>query len=208
MRILFKRKSAYIPWNKGKLVGQKPPLKLREIWAIPFMLSQQRCIRDLALFNLAIDSKLRACDLVKLHVSDVHDGSDVKSRSLILQKKTKRPVRFEISKHAREAIEDWVNFSKLNLHNWVFPSRTRKSDHISTRQYARIVKKWVAMIGLDPMRYGTHSLRRTKASLIYKQTKNLRAVQLLLGHTKLESTVRYLGIDVDDALEIAEQIDI
>ena len=87
----------------------------------------------------------------------------------------------------------------------MFPSRIHASPHISTRQYARIVASWIKSIGLDPAAYGTHTMRRTKATLIYQQTKNIRAVQLLLGHTKLESTIRYLGIEVDDALEISEK---
>ena len=89
-----------------------------------------------------------------------------------------------------------------------FRSRFKASKHLSTRQYARIVARWVSGIGLDPANYGTHSLRRTKATLIYRKTRNLRAVQLLLGHVKLESTVRYLGIEVDDALDIAERIEL
>ncbi|VTU21406.1 site-specific tyrosine recombinase XerC [Variovorax sp. PBL-H6] len=134
------------PWNKDKLVGQKRPFKLKEIWAVRTRLQLSCRTRDLALFNLGIDSKLRACDLVKLRVRDV-----------------------------------------------------------GTRQYARIVDSWVEEIGLDSADYGTHSMRRTKASLVHRRTRNLRAVQLLLGHTKLESTVRYLGIEVEDAVEIAEQ---
>ncbi len=133
-----------IPWNKGKLLGQKPPLKLNEIWAIRIRLQLDHRARELALFNLAIDSKLRGCDLVGLRVHDVVQGSHVAARA----------------------------------------------------------------IGLDPAAYGTHSMRRTKPTLIYRRTRNLRAVQLLLGHSKLESTVRYLGIEVDDALEIAEQTEV
>jgi len=208
MHIFFKRQSACIPWNKGQLIGQKPPLKLKEIWAIRFHLHQEGRLRDLALFNLAIDSKLRACDLVKVRVLDVHEGTEVKRRAIVLQQKTKRPVKFEITRHTREAILSWIDASKLTQLHYLFPSRQDYSLHLSTRQYARTVKSWVKMIGVDHAVYGTHSLQRTKASLIYKQTKNLRTVQLLLGHSKLESTVRYLGIDVDDALEVAEQIDI
>ena len=92
--------------------------------------------------------------------------------------------------------------------SYLFPSRIHASAHLSTRQYSRIVESWVLGIGLDASAYGTHSLRRTKATLLYRRTKNLRAVQLLLGHAKLDSTVRYLGIDIDDALELSEQIDI
>ena len=130
------------------------------------------------------------------------------SRAVIIQKKTGRPVQFEISGQTREAVATWIEHAGLRHHEFLFPSRVHKSPHLSTRQYARIVKSWVSSIGLEPCDYGTHSLRRTKATLIYRLTKNLRAVQLLLGHTKLESTVRYLGIEVDDALEIAERTEV
>ena len=124
---------------------------------------------------------------------------------MIMQQKTQRPVQFEITTHTRESITEWIRHAKLSTTAFLFPSRLHRSPHLSTRQYARMVESWVAGVGLDSTAYGTHSLRRTKASLIYRRTKNLRAVQLLLGHAKLESTVRYLGIEVDDALEIAEQ---
>lgn len=164
--------------------------------------------RDLALFNLAIDSKLRGCDLVKLRTSDVVHGENVLARASVLQQKTGQPVRFEITDQTRIAVQQWMSVAELRGDTWLFASRIRPEAHITTHQYARIVKTWVAMIGLDPSVYGTHSIRRTKASIIYKRTKNLRAVQLLLGHTKLESTVRYLGVEVDDALEMAEHIEI
>ncbi|MEW8624332.1 MAG: tyrosine-type recombinase/integrase [Candidatus Thiodiazotropha sp.] len=164
--------------------------------------------RDLALFNLAIDSKLRACDLVKLKTSDVVHGESVLARASILQQKTGQPVRFEITDQTRVAVQQWVATANLRCDTWLFSSQVRPETHITTRQHARIVKDWVAMIGLDPPVYGTHSIRRTKASIIYKRTKNLRAVQLLLVHTKLESTVRYLGVQVDDALEMAEHTEI
>jgi integrase len=192
------------PWNKGKLVGQKVPLKLKEIWAIRIRLQLAGLTRDLALFNLAIDSKLRACDLVKLRVRDVCHGDRVAARAIVMQQKTRRSVQFEITEATREAIADWMRRASLRSEDHLFPSRLRGSAHLSTRQYARIVARWVRKIGLDPAAYGTHTMRRTKATLIYRRTKNLRAVQLLLGHSKLESTVRYLGIEVDDALEIAE----
>ena len=196
------------PWNKGILIGQKPPLKPQQIWAIRIRLEIENRTRDLALFNLAIDSKLRGCDLVCLRVNDVSQGRDVLSRAQIVQRKTQQPVQFEITTLTRESVARWIEEASLQPADHLFPSRIEASCHLSTRQYARIVQRWVAMIGLDPARYGTHSLRRTKASLIYKQTKNLRAIQLLLGHTKLESTIRYLGIEVDDALELAEQTEI
>jgi integrase len=199
---------ASTPWNKGKLIGQKPPLKQREIWAIRIRLQLKRGTRELAMFNLAIDSKLRSCDLVKLTVRDVYHGNDIAPRAMVLQKKTQQPVQFEITEQTRDALKIWISHKQLRPEDYLFRSRINSSKHISTRQYARIVHKWVKMIGLDTLLYGTHSLRRTKATLIYRRTKNLRAVQLLLGHTKLESTVRYLGIEVDDALEMAEQTEV
>ena len=198
----------HTPWNKGKLVGQKPPLKLKEIWTIRIRLQLAGNIRDLALFNLAIDSKLRSCDLVKIRVKDIANGITVSSRAIVMQQKTKRPVQFEITEQTRDSISSWIDFAGLSFSDYLFKSRFKSSVHISTRQYARIEESWVSQIGLNPAAYGTHSMRRTKATLIYRRTKNLRAVQLLLGHSKLESTVRYLGIEVDDALEIAEQTEV
>lgn len=195
------------PWNKGKLVGQKPPLKIRDIWSIRIRLQIAQRSRDLALFNLAIDSKLRGCDLVSLRVRDVANGPRMANRAMIMQRKTQRPVQFEITEQTRQAVEVWINKGNLSSGDYLFPSRIRRGQHITTRQYGRLLRSWIEDIGLDPAAYGTHSLRRTKATLIYRRTKNLRAVQLLLGHTKLESTVRYLGIEVEDALEIAEKID-
>ena len=197
-----------IPWNKGKVIGQKRPLKLQEVWAIRIRLQLAQYIRELALFNLAIDSKLRGCDLVGLHVSDIAHGHTVMHRAIVLQQKTQRPVQFEITEQTREALTTWIAHAKLKDDQFLFPSRKHASPHLSTRQYARVVERWVISIGLDPSAYGTHTMRRTKATLIYKRTKNLRAVQLLLGHTKLESTVRYLGIEVDDALDMAEQTEV
>jgi integrase len=196
------------PWNKGKLVGQKAPFTMQEIWSIRMRLQAIGNRRDLALFNLAIDSKLRACDLLALRVADVANNGEVLTRATVRQSKTNRPVRFEVTARTRKAIQAWLEAAELNENDYLFPSRVRRSPHLSTRQYARIVNEWVRAIGLDPAAYGTHSLRRTKATLIYRRTKNLRAVQLLLGHTNLDSTVRYLGIEIDDALEMSEQIDV
>lgn len=196
------------PWNKGKLVGQKAPLRVKDILAIRVRLQMKGRIRDLALFDLGIDSKLRACDLVRLRVSDVCHGDRLSFRAMVLQQKTQRPVQFEITLATREAVEGWMKAAKLRSNDYLFPSRLRTSPHLGTRQYARIVDGWVEEAGLAPTSYGTHSIRRTKPTLIYRRTKNLRAVQPLLGHTKLEITVRYLGIEVDDALEIAEQTEV
>jgi len=197
-----------VPWNKGKLLGQKPPLKLKEIWGIRIRLQLDHRIRELALFDLAIDSKLRGCDLVGLRVHDVVLGSHVAARAIVMRRKTQRPVQLEITEQTRDAMSAWITSAHLQPEQFLFPSRVAESPHLSTRQYSRIVGSWVGSIGLDPAAYGTHSMRRTKPTLIYRRTRNLRAVQLLLGHTKLESTARYLGIEVDDALEIAEQTEV
>ena len=201
------RKSS-TPWNKGKIVGQKTPFKLKEIWAIRIRLQIGHRTRELAMFDLGLDSKLRACDLVKLRVRDIRHGDWISPRAMVMQQKTGRPVQFEITQPTREAVGEWIKEAVLNSDDYLFPSRIHESPHLGTRQYARIVDSWVKEIGLDPASYGTHSMRRTKASLIYRRTKNIRAVQLLLGHSKLESTVRYLGIEVEDALEMAEQTEI
>ena len=205
MDIAIKRK---VPWNKGKLAGQKPPLKLKEIWAIRIRLQISKQIRDLALFNLAIDSKLRNCDLVKIRVRDVTHSATVSRRAMVMQQKTGQSVQFEITEQTRESISNWITHAGLMADDYLSKSRNRVSSHLSTRQCARRVNAWVRDIGLDPAEYGTHSMRRTKASLIHRRTKNLRAVQILLGHKKMESTVRYLGIEVEDALELAEQTEI
>lgn len=196
------------PWNKGKLVGQKAPFKSKDIWAIRIRLQMEERARELALFNLGIDSKLRACDLTALRVRDICQGEHVAPRAIVLQRKTQRPVQFEITAPAREAVEAWIRKARLQPADYLFPSRIHRSEHLGTRQYAWILDDWVREAGLDPAAYGTHSIRRTKATLIYRRTKNLRAVQLLLGHSKIESTCRYLGIEVDDALEMAEQTEV
>ncbi|MBR7618773.1 tyrosine-type recombinase/integrase [Phenylobacterium sp. 20VBR1] len=196
------------PWNSGRIIGAKPPLKPKHIWGIRQQLRTAGKVRDLALFNCALDAKLRGCDLVKLRVSDVAPGGIMRDRVTVIQQKTGRPVPFEITDASRDALSAWLALRGTRADDWLFPSRSRPGDHLTTRQYARLVGEWVTMIELEPRAYGTHSLRRTKVALLYKKTGNLRACQLLLGHRKLESTVRYLGIEVDDALALSEQIEI
>jgi integrase len=200
-------KPTRVPWNKGKLVGAKPPLRPSHVWSIRTKLQIEGKKRDLALFNLAIDSKLRGCDVVAVRVDDVAPSGYAMDRATIRQKKTGRPVRFELTDQTRQAIDVYLRMTGRTLGQFLFAGRGDRGG-LTTRQYARLVQEWVASIGLDPAKFGTHSLRRTKAVLIYRRTGNLRAVQLLLGHSKIESTVRYLGIEVDDAIEIAEKIDI
>jgi integrase len=196
------------PWNTGRIIGPKPPFKPKHVWAIRQQLRTAGRARDLALFDCGIDAKLRGCDLVKLRVSDVAPGGSLRQRATVIQQKAGRPVPFEITDATREALASWLAVRGRRNDDWLFPSRSRPGEHISTRQYARLVDLWVAMIDLEPQAYGTHSLRRTNVALVYKKTGNLRACQLLLGHRKLESTVRYLGIEVDDALSLSEQVDL
>jgi integrase len=197
-----------VPWNKGKLVGQKAPFKPHDVWAIRARLERGHQTRELALFNLGIDSKLRGCDLVALKLRDIQHGAQIAPRAIITQHKTGRPVQFEITPPTRAAVQAWIVEAGLKSEDYLFPSRIHGSPHICSRQYARMLRVWVRDVGLDWTEYGTHSMRRTKAALIYQKTKNLRAVQLLLGHSKLESTVRHLGVDVHDALEIPEQTEV
>jgi integrase len=196
------------PWNKGKLIGAKPPLRPKHVWSIRTKLQVEGRTRDLAMFNLAIDSKLRGCDVVALKVDDVAPNGYAIDRATVRQRKTGRPVKFELTEQTRQAIDDYLAAAHKKPGEFFFTGRGGAGQCMTTRQYARLVSKWIASIGLDPTFFGTHSLRRTKATLIYRRTGNLRAVQLLLGHTKIESTVRYLGIEVDDALAIAEQVDV
>jgi integrase len=198
----------HVPWNKGKLTGAKPPLRPKHVWSIRTKLQIEGRVRDLAMFNLAIDSKLRGCDVVAIRVEDVAASGYAADRATVRQKKTGRPVRFELSEQTRQAIDDYLKASNKRPGEYLFTGRRGPGTSMTTRQYARLVSKWVGSAGLDPRLFGTHSLRRTKATLIYRRTGNLRAVQLLLGHTKIESTVRYLGIEVDDALATSEQVDV
>ncbi len=195
-----------ISWNKGKLIGAKPPLRQKHVWAIRSKLQLEQQTRDLAMFNLAIDSKLRGCDLVALKVEDVAPNGYSADRATVRQKKTGRPVRLELTEQTRQALDDYIRIAGKKPGEFLFIGP--RGQCMTRRQYARLLSEWIASIGLDAHLFGTHSLRRTKATLIYRRTGNLRAVQLLLGHTKIESTVRYLGIEVDDALSIAEQVDL
>lgn len=192
-------------WNAGRTIGAKRALKF---WAIRFWLEREQRTRDRAMFDLAIDSKLRGCDIVKIKIGDLVSGGQIRTHAMIIQQKTGRLVQFELLESAGMSILAWLNRRCGAVDDFAFPSRTDHTDHISTRQYARLVDEWVTGIGLRAEDYGTHSLRRTKASIIYKQTGNLRAVRILLGHTKIESTARYLGVDVEDALALAEGTEI
>jgi len=195
-------------WNKGRIGGQKRPLMPKHVWAIRVRLELAENHRDLALFNMAIDCKLRGCDLVRMKVVDVMASGYIKERASVLQSKTQKPVKFEITEGTRISIKRWMKDPIMVGSEYLWPGRFHARLHISTRQYARIVRAWVVSIGLETTAYGTHSMRRTKVTQLYKKTGNLRAVQLLLGHTKMDSTVQYLGVELEDALEISEAIEI
>jgi len=195
-------------WNAGKTVGTKRPLTQKQIWAVRFFLDREDRLRDRALFDLAIDSKLRGCDLVKIKIGDLVSGADIRTRAIVIQRKTRRPVQFELTADVRASLLAWIERRGGTVHDYAFPSRVDYAGHLSTRQYARLVDEWVDAVGLRRAEYGTHSLRRTKASMIYKATGNLRAIQILLRHTKIENTVRYLGVDIEDALILAERREI
>ena len=195
-------------WNAGKMVGTKRPLTQKQIWAVRFFLEREGRLRDRALFDLAIDSKLRGCDLVKIKIGDLVSGAEIRTRAIVVRQKTGRPVQFELTADVRASLLTWLERRGGTIDDYVFPSRVDHAGHLSTRQYARLVDEWVTAIGLRRAEYGTHSMRRTKASMIYKATGNLRAIQILLGHTKIENTVRYLGVDIEDALALAERTEI
>jgi integrase len=157
------------PWNKGQLTGAKPPLRPKHVWAVRTRLQLLNHFRDLALFNLAIDSKLRGCDVVGLRIADVAPNGYAVDRAAIRQRKTGRPVRFEITEQTRQAIDDHLSQRSDAPSPYLFPGHG-PAGHLTTRQYARLLGQWLGMVGLDPCLYGTHSLRRTKATLIYKKT--------------------------------------
>jgi hypothetical protein len=195
-------------WNHGRIIGQKRPLLPKHVWASrvrlelakPFAISPCSIPPSTASSEDVISSASRS--------ADVFTAGTVKERASILQSKTQTPVRFEITDGTRKALAAWISHPLMAGHEFLWPGRFHDRPHISTRQYARMLKEWVRSIGLEPSAYGTHSMRRTKVAHIYKKTGNLRAVQLLLGHTKMDSTVRYLGVDLEDALSISESVEI
>jgi integrase len=196
------------PWNAGNMVGAKRPLKPRDVWAIRSFLDEHRRLRDRALFDLVIDSKLRGCDIVKMKVGDMIAGGAIRNRATVMQQKTKRPVQFELMTEARQTLQTWLNRRGGSTEDFIFPRRVSYMGHLSTRQYARLVDEWVGAVGLNVHEYWTHSLRRMMASLIYKATGNLMAIQIMLGHSNIANAVRYLGVDVDDAIALAVRTEI
>lgn len=194
--------------RKKKVVGPKKPFKAGDVWEIRQYLKIKGRTRDLALFNLGIDSKLRACDLLDLRVSDIGTVDVIFPQATVVQKKTEAAVTFEITDTTKESVLAWIKTAGLGPIDYLWTSRNSGSPRLSMRQYSRIIKQFARIVGADPSTYATHSIRRTKVTLIYRQTQNLRACQLLLGHKKIENTVRYLGLELDDAIKIARDIDI
>jgi integrase len=170
-----------VPWNKGRLTGAKPPLRPKHVWSSRTKLQIEGRARDLAMFNLAIDSKLRGCDIVAIRVEDVAASGYTADRATVRQKKTGRPVRFELGAQTRQAVDDYLKVAHERPGEFLFTGRGGVERSMTTRQYARLVSEWIGSVGLDPRLFGTHSLRRTKATLIYRRTGNLRAVQLRLA---------------------------
>ncbi|NRD75436.1 tyrosine-type recombinase/integrase [Shewanella sp. VB17] len=194
--------------KKGHFTGQKKPLKLDDIWRIRTRLEIEGNVKELALLNLAIDCKLRSCDLLRMKVRDISSGGVIHSRVLYRQSKTGREVQFDVTSRTAQTLTLWLTQSCLTTSDYIFPSPRKQGKSMSYSCYATIIRRWAAQLGYDPYLYGTHSMRRTKATMIYARTKNIRAVQLLLGHVKLDNTIRYLGVEIEDALNISEGIDL
>ncbi|WP_099608030.1 tyrosine-type recombinase/integrase [Vibrio coralliilyticus] len=196
-----------VVFNKTKRSGVKKPFRLEEIWRIRARLEIENSLMQLALLNLAIDSKLRASDLLSLRVCDVSSQGRIFSRAKHTQRKTDIEVQFEITTRTQQSLMKWILISALDASDFLFPSQRREQQPISYSYYRSLVRKWASDLGLDSHLYGTHSMRRTKATLVYAKTKNIRVVQLLLGHTKVDNTIRYLGVELEDALLLSEDTD-
>jgi integrase len=203
--------TAETTWNKGRVVGKKPPLTPDQVSLIRMLLRQECALRDLALFNVALDTSFRGSDLVRLRVSDVATSAGVREIVEIRQKKTEgrnaRPVQARLSSCTRDSLRAYLADSKKPLHGWLFTGQGKRwsHTHLSESQLWRLFKSWLKKARLDPSLYGLHSLRRTFPTHIYQQTGNLRAAQLLLGHASIESTKEYIGTEQAEALEIARK---
>lgn len=182
-------------WNKGQTIGQKPPLTQKQINAISRKLKSGNNLRDLVLFSLAVESSLGATDLVRLQLKDISRKGEILSWVSLASTQTNHAVQFEISPASRALVEEWVAEKNLGPASYLFASRINDSPHISARQYSRIVADWISLIGLDPKGYSSQSLRRSKPMMMFIKTKNLNAAMAQLGHARIRSTVRFLGID-------------
>jgi integrase len=198
-------------WNKNMVVGKKPPLTPDQVELIRLHLRQDRNLRDLALFNTAIDTCLRGSDLVRLRVSDVATSEGIRELVEIRQKKTAKrspkPVQAQLSAGTRDSLREWIKASDKPLHAWLFTGQGARWSHkaLSESQLCRLFKGWLVQAGIDPDLYGLHSLRRTFPTYIHQQTGNLRATQILLGHASIENTKGYIGVEQTEALDIARK---
>lgn len=181
-------------WNKGLAVGQKPPLNARQIGAIDRKLKSAAKLRDMVLFNLAIDSSLGATDLVRIRLKDLSKKGRILQQVAVMSTQTNHVVQFELSPATQTLITNWVAENNLKAGSYLFASRISDSPHISARQYARIVASWIVLIGLDPRDYSAQSLRRSKPMIMVRRSKNLTAAMAQLGHARMRSTLRFLGI--------------
>jgi len=193
--------------NKKNHSGVKKPFRLEEIWRIRTRLEIENSLMQLALLNLAIDSKLRASDLLPLRVCDISSQERMFARVKLIQQKTDVEVQFEVTARTQQSLMKWIFVAALKTSDYLFPSLRRNEQPISYSYYRSLDRSWASNIGLDPNLYGTHSMRRTKATLVYAKTKDIRAVQLLLGHTRVDNTIRYLGVELEDALTLSESTD-
>ena len=201
--------AAQTTWNKGRVVGKKPPLTPDQVSLIRMILRQEKALRDLALFNVALDTSFRGSDLVR--VADVATPAGVREIVEIRQKKTEtrnaHPVQARLSSNTRDSLRAYLTASEKPLHGWLFTGQGARwsQTHLSESQLWRLFRSWLEKARLDPSLYGLHSLRRTFPTHIYQQTGNLRAAQLLLGHASIESTKEYIGTEQAEALEIARK---
>ena len=196
------------PWNKGKSVGQKKPLTTLQIKLLQKHLTEAANLRELALFSLQIDTMLRSSDLIKLKVNDILDfKGEVKEEINIQQKKTAQPHIVVLSKKTRGFIAKYIKKEKRALEDWLFKSYSNrnKNNHLSYVSHWQLVKKWCKILGIDPAEYATHTGRRTRATMVYSDTKDPKLVMNLLGQRSLASTTAYIGMDKEEARNIYKE---
>ena len=193
--------------KKKRIEGQKKPFTRKEIGLIQELLKIKDDKRSLALFTLGIDSMLRASDLVNLEVETItdHEGK-VKNKFSVIQIKTGQPVEITLTQKTIDYVQDWLNSESI-YYGYVFKGATIDS-HLSIERYRVGIKNWVKSIGLNPREYSTHSVRRTKPSIVYKETGNIEEVKRMLGHTTLAMTSEYLGIDKEKVSDLATRINV
>lgn len=194
-------------WNKGVTVGQKTPLTRAEVWEIRKNLEVAEEWRELCLFSVAIDTMLRASDLLALKVGDVLDENGEPKRQInTRQQKTEKGVLVELSKYSGDALMEWLKQSPKTRFDYVFTGLKGRSNRpIGRVQYSKLIKRWMKAVRLNPDHYSTHSLRRTLPALIYAETNNIEAVRQLLGQSSVTATSHYLNVGVIESLDIARK---